>query len=142
MMKYSEDAIEAIVYLFEQANGRELESYDLDVIKEHSLVGHDPSVISNYLVDVIQSDSSLAESYRTAVYWALSKRHDKGLISFFIERLATEVSLNSQSVFQLLIALDNLEENVFSEERGGSYSSLDDDLNLCDAQLYLNKQGS
>ena len=139
MIRYSIDALEAIVCLFDQANGRELASYETSQLLEHSLNGEDPVSISKLLVDLIRRDKSLDAYYRLAVYWALSKRYDKELIPFFVERLIIELTLGDEAIYQLLIALDNLDEAVFGQDRDGSYSILDTDLNRRDAKLYLTK---
>ena len=85
----------------------------------------------------IEDDSSAEGKYRRQAYWALGKRRDKNLISFLRERLRIEMSRDPDATYQILIALDDLQEPVFSERREGHYSVLDEELNLDDARAYL-----
>ena len=138
-MRYSEETLEAIVYLFEQVNGLPVEPYALELIKKHSLTDGVPSKIVDSLIDIVRRDDSLDVSYRISVYWALSKRNDKSLVPFFVERLAFELPIAPSTVYQLLIALDNTGEDVFGGDRDG-FSVLETELNLRDAKRYLKQK--
>jgi hypothetical protein len=49
---------------------------------------------------------------------------------------------DSAPVYQLMIALDNLGENIFNKDRKGGSSSFEIDLNMRDAKKYLESQCS
>ena len=135
-MKIAENAICAIAYAFERANGNLLGEYEDSEIRFYGLDGIELDVLAGALrAGILEADAD----YRARAYWALGKRFDRELISFFRERLAAEMREEPSIAYQLMIALDNLEELVFSEARNDSYSLLDGDLNLLDAEAYLRK---
>jgi hypothetical protein len=135
-MKIPGDAICAVAFAFERAHGHLLGEYEESQISFHGLDGHEPIVLAAALRDGILAGDT---NYRTQAYWALGKRFDRELIPFFRERLAAEMLDDPSIVYQIMIALDNLGEPVFSKARSGSYSILDADLNLVDAEIYLGK---
>lgn len=135
-MKIPGDAIGAVAYAFERANGNQLGEYEQSEIKFHNLDEYEPKVLADRLrAGIVEGDAD----YRAQAYWALGKRFDRDLIPFFRERLAIEMRQDPEILFQLMIALDNLDETVFSEIRNGSYSILDGDLNRQDVESYLKK---
>lgn len=133
-MKILEDAIAAVAFAFERANGNILGEYEQSEIRHFGLDECEPNDLATGLrAGILDGDAA----YRSQSYWALGKRFDREAIPYFRERLAAELTEEPSIVFQLLIALDNLDEPVFSDARNGSFSSLDDDMNLQDAEAYL-----
>jgi len=64
---------------------------------------------------------------------------DRELLPFFREQLGIEMQRDLEATYQIMIALDNLDEPIFSAERNGSYSILDHELNRQDAEFYFRK---
>ena len=80
------------------------------------------------------------EGSRAVAYWALSKRYDKALIPDFKNWLKIELaSKDKTAVYQILIALDNVDEPVFGKDRDGGYAAHETTLNIRDAENYLKK---
>ena len=136
-MLLSPDIIDAIGYLFEQVDGYPTDDYTSQIIAEHLPKNHTPANLAASLVEAISAEPMMDESLRVAVYWALSKRYDTALIPFFRDRLAIELESGDSVIYQLLIALDNVEETIFGRDRDGSSSVLERDLNIRDARTYL-----
>jgi len=74
--------------------------------------------------------------FLSAAYFALGKRCDPADVPFLRDRLKVELNRDPQVFFQVMIALENMGEDVFSPERD-SYSILDAELNRSDAIRYL-----
>lgn len=138
-MKISEETISAAAYVFERANGNPLGEYEQSEVVFHNLNDCDPELLASKLKTAILDDSECKIRNRAQAYWALGKRHDPQLITFFRERLTIELQHDLGAAFQIMIALDNLKEPVFSAARNGSYSILDSELNQRDAESYLSK---
>lgn len=138
-MKIPEDAIVAIAYVFERANGNILGEYEQSEIEFYELNDCDPELLANELRIAISDETECEIGYRAQAYWALGKRFDRGLIPFFRKRLAIELQHDLDTAFQIMIALDNLKEPIFSADRNGSYSILETDLNQRDAKSYLSQ---
>ena len=137
-MNISEDALVAVAFVFERANGRLLSEDEQSEVVFHNLQGYDPELLATELRSAISEHAEVGPNYRSLAYWSLGKRFDKRLIPFFRERLAVEILDDLGTAYQIMIALDHLEEPVFSSSRNGSYSILDTDLNRRDAESYLN----
>jgi hypothetical protein len=78
----------------------------------------------------------------TSAFFVLGKSYDRALKDLYIEHLQTSLSRLKQQnrlVFQLLIALDNIREDVFERDEQGRSSQgiLDVDTNIRQAQNYL-----
>ena len=135
-MKFSEENLLDITLILEQANGNILNDNDALLVKKSGLAHYSPEELETLLVNSI--DSTELE-YRGKAYWVLGKRFNTKLIPKFNEWLEKEfMSQNSDQAYQILIALDNLGLPAFGEDRDGSYSILDKELNLRDAKFYLN----
>jgi len=134
-MKISEDKLLAIALIFEQSNGNALNDNDAMLVKNSGLDHLQP----NELEEVIASSIEDAEpEYRSKAYWVLGKRYNINLAPSFNKWLNIELNNNNADlVYQILIALDNLELPAFGTDREGSYSVQERDLNLRDARLYL-----
>ena len=136
-MKFTEENLLDIALIFEQANGNVLNSGDVAIVNNSGFIQFTPEELESMLIDSI-ADSEPEQ--RSRVYWVLGKRYNHNLLPKFKDWLKLEVATdNVQVIYQLLIALDNLEEPVFGKDRDGSYSSLDTELNIRDANVYLNK---
>ncbi len=89
------------------------------------------------IVAILAHLEDLDSGYRSAAYWALSKRHDGSLLAHFRSWLGHELGQEEPNgLFQLMIALDNLNEPVFAGDRTG-YAYHEIELNRRDAKRYL-----
>lgn len=138
-MKFTEDQFEAIAYIFERKNSYPgfHSSYEKEIISDFELKDLPPNKLEQILVDGIEQKIYSNEKERIDSYWALSKSGNKNLINYFRKWLNEEVSAkNYKAIFQILIALDKLEESVFEKNRT-SRSYDETNLNLKDAKNYL-----
>ena len=136
-MHLNKKQLEAATYIFEKDNGPEHGEYEANAIDEAAIYSFSNEQLEKFIVDSLSSDLYIIEADRTMAYWALSKRFNKNLIPFFTERLAFELEKDcSNALFQLMIALDNLEEPVFNKDRSG-YAFDEIELNVKDASHYL-----
>ena len=136
-MRFPENAIAAAAFLFEQANGNKLSEFEEAEIERHGLSDIDPELVSKELRTAVCNDYKTDSTYRQQVYWALGKLVDLNLIPFFKERLVSELRRDLIAVYQILIALDNLEQQIFSEGRDGSVAMHEYELNRADAEVFL-----
>lgn len=137
-MEVSEDNLYVAALVFEQANGNRLDENDVRLIQNAGLGNCAPEFLEAALVEALTAEPPA--SYRSMAYWALSKRFNNGLIPLFKKWMHRELgNQESGAVYQLLIALDNLEEPVFGSDRNGSVSAADTLLNVRDATIYLEK---
>lgn len=137
-MEISADNLFLVALIFEQANGNRLDENDVLLIEKSTLSNCSAEYLEAALVESL--NAGRPTSYRASVYWALGKRFNRELIPDFKKWMAQELQ-NQEfgAVYQLLIALDNLEEPVFGNDRNGSYSAMDTKLNVRDAKIYLEK---
>lgn len=134
-MKFSEENLLDIALIFEQANDNVLNDSEFLLVQGSGLSHYSPQELETLLVNSIHSAD--IES-RGKTYWVLGKRFNSELIPVFKKWLKIELMTpNPELVYQILIALDNLGLPVFGEDRGGSYSIMDVELNLRDARAYL-----
>lgn len=138
-MELSEDLIDDCRLLFEAANGFPHDFGEQARLAELKLRGADADALAGFLVNRIQNPEEADARRRASVFWALGKRYDRALLPFFRKSLKVEVAADSESVYQILIALDNLDERVFGADRDGG-SCLEKDLNRRDAMAYLARQ--
>lgn len=137
-MEISEENLLVTALIFEQANGNRLGENDIQVIEAAGLSGASAELLEEALLEALNAERPSA--YRSTAYWALSKRFNRELIPYFMKWMKKELE-NSEpgAVYQLLIALDNVEEPVFGKDRNGSVSVMDAGLNVRDARTYLEK---
>ena len=136
-MRFSEDAIPAAAFVFERANGKELGPHEIGEIEKHGFETIDPELLVKGLRKELESERNVPDSrYRNSCYWALGKRFDSELLPFFRESMKKELKRDMESTYQIMIALDNLDEEIFSRE---SVSITDYDENRMDAERYLKK---
>jgi hypothetical protein len=140
-MKLTNDQFEASAYIFEKANGNKKSEYEEKVIAESGLNNLKPIELENQIIKGIDSGLYSDSKERISAYWSLSKIHKNELIPNFRKWLKTELeNENSDTVYQLMIALGNLEEPIFNLDRNGSSAFNETELNLRDAKEYLNKK--
>ena len=137
-MKLTNDQFEASAYIFERANGNKKSEYEEKVIAESGLDNLKPIEIENQIINGIDSGFYSDSKERISAYWSLSKIHKTELIPNFKKWLKVELeNENAHPVYQLMIALGNLEEPIFSIDRNGSSAFNETELNLRDARKYL-----
>ncbi|MCP5020378.1 MAG: hypothetical protein GY930_01255 [bacterium] len=123
-------------YVFERARGRVMDTYELNSIAEAGLDQRDPEDIRSEIEEQLTSGNLNADERSTACF-ALGKTLDSSLVPLFQQQLRLELKAKSSAVYQLLICLSDLDENVFGVDRDGSFSAMDVELNLRDAEAYL-----
>ena len=138
-MKLSNNQLEEAAYIFEKQNGNSNSEYERRIIFESDLLQFSTIELEIKIVDGLKNQIYVEENERVSAYWALSKIGNSKLISNFKEWLKSEVeNNNSNAIFQLLIALDRLDEKAFHENRMSRYFD-ETELNLRDAIQYLKK---
>ncbi|MDY7394562.1 hypothetical protein UMM65_04870 [Aureibaculum sp. 2210JD6-5] len=138
-MKLTKEQLDACAYIFEKANGNETSQYEEKTIAESGLKNLNPCELKIQIINGLNDGLYLDSKERISAYWALSKVHDKNLIPNF--RIWLKIELEKQdsvAIYQLMIALGNLEEAVFNKNRKGSAFN-ETELNLRDAENYLKK---
>ena len=136
---FPREALAAAAYRFEQANGNRIQLAEFDEIMRHQLTRTDPDELAQAIHKTVTSGEADAD-YRASACFALGKKMDDELLAFFRGRLELEVEAEELPViYQIMIALDNLDEEIFAPERDGASSSNEHDLNLRDARAYLER---
>jgi len=138
-MRFSENAISSAAFIFEKHNGNSLTEYELSEIERNGFEDISPDLLVKALKDAVTNDHKSDSTYRQQAYWALGKRYDKALVPFFTDRINIELKRDLIAVYQILVALDSLDEHIFSEHRDGNYDLHEYDLNKQDAENYLTK---
>ena len=136
-MRIPEEAIVAAADRFAREKGHPVDEFEASEIQRFGLDDCDLEQLATFLKQMIVEDDWSEEGFRASAYWALGKKYDAELLAFFRKQLAIEVQRDLGSTFQILIALDNLDEAVFSKSRNGQFSVLDEELNKLDAKAYL-----
>lgn len=140
-MKLTNHQFEASAYIFEKANGNKSSEYEEKIIAESGLKNLKPIELEYQIVNGINDGLYLDSKERISAYWSLSKIHKIELIPNFKKWLKIEFEQkNPDTVYQLMIALGNLEEPVFHKSRTGSAFN-ETELNLRDAKLYIETHG-
>ncbi|PKQ46773.1 hypothetical protein [Confluentibacter flavum] len=138
-MKLTNEQFTEAAFIFEKANGNPHSVYEKKIIAASELTKFKPTELEQIIVDGLNSGIYKNEDERVSGYWTLSKIGNRNLISDFKEWLRTELeNENGIAFFQLLIALDRLEEPAFNEKRTGQGAD-ETELNIRDAKQYLNK---
>ena len=136
-MKLTNDQFEASAYIFEKANGNKKTEYEEKLIAESGLTELKPNDLKMEIINGLNSGLYSGSKERISAYWTLSKVHDANLIPDFRKWLKTEFEKQEPlAVYQLMIALGNLEEPIFHKNRTGSAFN-ETELNLRDAENYL-----
>ena len=136
-MKLNDHQLEACAYIFEIDLGNDQEDFRQDIIESSGISNYSPNELEKSILQELENGSYSDDDLRTSAYWALSKRFNRSLIPLFIKYLRFELTnQNTGPLFQLMIALNNMEEPVFSPSRTG-FASFETELNMRDAELYL-----
>lgn len=110
--------------------------FEAGEIKRHGLDGIDPELLTRELRYWIAAQHRSDSRSRQQAYWALGKKRDGRLIPFFRDQLRLELRRDMIAVFQIMIALQDIDEPMFPSDRSG-YSSDDYEMNRRDAESYL-----
>lgn len=138
-MKLTENQFTEVAFIFEEAKGSFHSEFEKEIIAESDLTKYSIPELVKIIVGGINSGIYNSEEDRVSAYWCLSKISDKKLILDFRKWLLFEIeNKNSTAIFQILIALDKLDESVFNKRRI-SRDVFETELNLEDAKNYLNK---
>ncbi|WP_204347112.1 hypothetical protein [Psychroserpens algicola] len=142
MMKFTQHQFTEIAFIFEKSNGNNHSNYEKDIIAKSELTKFNTTEIEELIVNGINSGIYKKEAERVSGYWALSKTRNRKLITEFRKWLLTELNLdNGIAIFQILVALDRLDEQVFHKSRNSR--GVDEiELNINDAKYYLNKNSA
>jgi len=136
-MKLTNDQFEASAYIFEKANGNKKTEYEEKLIVESGLTELKPNDLKIQIINGLNNGLYSDSKERISAYWTLSKVHDTNLIPEFRKWLKKEFKKQEPiAVYQLMIALGNLEEPIFNKNRTGSAFN-ENELNLRDAENYL-----
>lgn len=136
-MRIPESSITAAAFLFESLRGATLRSHELGEIRKAGLDDVDPELLARELKSLIASEHKGDSRDRQQAYWALGKKLDHVLIPFYQAQLRLELRRDMFAVYQIMIALQDLDESIFDPHRSG-YSCHDYELNRLDAERYLN----
>src|SRR5690606_19604474 len=138
-LKLTNEQFTEAAFIFENANGNSHSDFEKQIIAESELTKLKPTELEQIIVDGINSGIYKNKDERVSGYWSLSKIGNRNLITNFKKWLRTELeSENGIAIFQLLVALDRLEEPAFHKKRNGR--GVDEtELNIRDAKKYLNK---
>jgi len=133
---FPREALAAAASRMEQASGNRLQLDAVDEVLKYKLNRVEAEEIVTALTRSVESGTMDAD-YRSSAYWALGKKSDDELLDFFRVRLRAELDADEMGAcYQLMIALDNLDEEIFAPGRnGGSINEYD--LNRHDAEAYL-----
>ena len=134
-MSFARENLEGAAYVFEKFHGRKLDSIDISVIEDAGLAALLPDVIADMIWSALEEPQDI--DYRMAAYWALGKLARKEDKERFVSALRAEVKNERRVAYQIMIALDNMNEQVFSRS-GVSFD--EDTLNESDAMAYLGNQ--
>ncbi|GAB3333143.1 hypothetical protein GCM10027429_13380 [Marivirga atlantica] len=137
ILKFSHHQFTEIAFIIENSNGYSHSAYEKSVIEESELTIYKPAELVQFIISGLESELYEKETDRIAAYWALSKTFDKNLIPNLKSWLKSELeNEKSTAVFQILIALDRLDEPVFPGNRTGqAYNEVE--LNYKYAKNYL-----
>lgn len=113
-----------------------MDEFELSCMEVEGLDRADSAELRNEIQDLLASGALTAEE-RSVACFALGKTLDPSFKSLFQQQLREERAQESCAVYQLLICLHDLGESVFGKDRDGSFSAIDVELNLRDADAYL-----
>lgn len=126
----------ATAFVFERCRGLPLGSYELNEIQEQGLDDVDPELLMRNLTTLVMTFDEGENQERSQVYWVLGKKRDRALIPFFRQQLGAELSRDMNAVYQIMIALQDLDAPGLEVSCGG-YSSQDEEWNREVAARYL-----
>ncbi len=136
-MKLNNHDLEACAYIFEFDNGNNQKDFRHEVVEKSSVKEFDAVTLENIILNGLACDLYSEKEARGYAYWALSKRFNPKLIPYFTKWLKKEYDDgNSDGLYQIMIALNNLEAPIFGNDRTG-YANFETELNYRDAKKYL-----
>lgn len=135
-MSFPAAHLEAAAYLFEQSHGNRPSYYELTLIKKAGLSEAPPAEVADAIWRALAGEPE--NPYRTTAYWALGKLARSEDKEKFVAALRREAPRDIRVGFQIMIALGNLGEPIFSRS-GVGYN--EDELNRQDAIAYLKARG-
>ncbi len=136
-MKFTNSQFTEAAFIFEMANGNIHSDYEKEVIATSRLTQYPPTTLENIIIEGLNSELYKNEDERVSAYWALSKIGNQNLIVEFQKWLYIELQNEKViAIFQLLVALDRLEEPAFHKSRNGRGVN-EIELNIRDAKQYL-----
>lgn len=136
-MKLTYIQLEAAAYIFEKDNGNKHPDLLEKIILESGLSNLNISDLEKIILDGLNSGIYKDDELRVSAYWALTKRFNPKFIPSFKKWLKKEFdNKNTKLLFQIMIALDNLDVQIFHIERTG-FAVDEIELNLRDAKKYL-----
>ena len=138
-MKLTNHQFTEAAFIFEKANGNSHSDFEKEIIAESELTKFKPTELEQIIVDGLNAGIYKNQDERVSGYWSLSKIGNRNLITDFKKWLNAELeSENVIAIFQILVALDRLEEPAFHKNRNGR--GVDEtELNIRDAKKYLKK---
>tara|TARA_B100001146_G_C15782398_1_gene264788 strand:+ start:47 stop:475 length:429 start_codon:yes stop_codon:yes gene_type:complete len=137
-MRFTNDQLEEIAYIFERENGYQHDEYEKRIISNSKISNEEAEILEENVIDGIERGLYDNSTDRISACWALGKRYNRGLIPKFKKWLKIEFEKNEdQAVYQLLISLGNMEEPVFNSDRNGGSAYYEVELNMRDAKNYL-----
>lgn len=137
-MRFPGDAIPAAAFLFESHRGLELGPFEIATLQKHGLETMDPEILARELKHLIADAQQGDRGDRQQAYWALGKKRDPGLLPFFRAQLRHELKRDMLAVYQIMIALEDMDEPAFAPERNDR-GIHDYEANRRDAERYLER---
>ena len=134
-MEIDSQFLTAAAFRFDAARGVRHSDFETEIITELELDTIAPDDLAHTLWGWLGGEGA-DSSLRSSAYWALGKRRDPRDIAPLVAALRRELPRDADSVYQILIALENLGEPVFPPEQRGR-SSRDHESNRAAAQHYL-----
>ena len=137
-MKFNDEQFTALAFIFERENGNSLDEFELDTISESNLGEFSTKELEKIICVGLNQKIYEEDKLRICAYWALSKRFNPELLKHFVNWLQLEVeNENSIAIYQLMIAIDKLDNKIFDKKRTSRYSD-ENEMNIRDAKIYLN----
>lgn len=137
LLSSDDDAQQSSIYLiryaFEKYRGVDDGCIPVDIVDEN-FDKFKIYKLKNALQSYIVNEKS--ELNRSSAYFSLGKLHDVSLKEYFVKCLEKEVELSATAVFQIMVALRNIGEQVFINQE--SLSAFDFEENIMIARDYLN----
>jgi hypothetical protein len=121
---------------FEMANGRALEQDEHDCVVAAGLGGIELQTLVDQICSILDLSLVLESDFRSTAFWALGKSYDSRLVEFFRRHLGREVERDMAVAYQIMIALDNLDEPIWQADKQ-SFGVNETELNYEAAVRYL-----
>ncbi|WP_322549151.1 hypothetical protein [Flavobacterium psychraquaticum] len=138
-MKLTNDQFTEVGIIFEKENGNVHSDFEKNIIAESVLTKYKPTELEKIIIFGLNSGIYENEDERVSAYWSLSKIGNRNLIANFKKWLLTELeNEKGLAIFQILIALDRLDEPAFNKNRTGRAFD-ETELNIRDAKNYMKK---